>query len=153
MSLWTPGGEVPVGDGDDHARSGGDQGAASMVGAPDLDSLSPEQRAEAEALIAQMAEVQRQILSAPASQIVTNHVVGFYELAAIHLGQPEPDLEAARLAIDAMAAVLDSVEGRLGEDGRALRDALTQIQMAFVQVTAAAGGDPAPGPAGTAPSA
>ena len=64
-----------------------------------------------------MAEVQRQILSVPAAQIVTNHVVGFYELAAIHLGQPEPDLDAARLAVDAMTAVLDAAGDRLGEDG------------------------------------
>ncbi len=109
-----------------------------MVGAPDLEDLSPDERAEAEAMVAQMAEVQRQIMSAPASQFVTNHVVGFYELAAIHLGQPEPDLDACRLAIDAMAAVLDAVEDRLGDDGRALRDALTQLQMVFVQMSTTA---------------
>ena len=100
-----------------------DAGVAGRVGGPDLDALSPEERAQAEAMIAQMADVQRQILSAPAAQFVTNHVVGFYELAAIHLGQPEPDLDEARLAIDAMAAVLDATEDRLGEDGAALRDA------------------------------
>ncbi|HEY6531082.1 MAG TPA: hypothetical protein VIY72_02175 [Acidimicrobiales bacterium] len=137
---------MPVGrDRDEAVATGPDQGASSMVGGPDLDSLSPDERAQAEAMIAQMAEVQRQILSAPAAQFVTNHVVGFYELAAIHLGQPEPDLDAARLAIDAMAAVLDGVEDRLGEDGASLRDALTQLQMAFVQVSAgSAVGDDAP---------
>jgi hypothetical protein len=139
MSLWTPGGEVPVERGG--ASSGQtagttDSGVAGRVGAPDLDSLDPEERAQAEAMIAQMADVQRQILSAPAAQFVTNHVVGFYELAAIHLGQPQPDLEEARLAIDAMAAVLDATEDRLGEDGRALRDALSQLQMVFVQISA-----------------
>ena len=119
-----------------------------MVGAPDLDSLTPEERAQAEAMITQMAEVQRQVLSAPASQFVTNHVVGFYELAAIHLGQADPDIDAARLAIDAMAAVLDRVEDRLGDDGRSLRDALSQLQMAFVQVSAASV-NPAAGDAST----
>jgi len=143
MSLWTPGGEVPVGpDREDSRPTGADEGMAARVGAPDLDAMSPEDRAQAEAVIAQMAEVQRQILSAPAAQFVTNHVVGFYELAAIHLGQPEPDLDAARLAIDAMTAVLDQVEDRLGEDGRSLRDALSQLQLAFVQVSAASGGTP-----------
>jgi hypothetical protein len=132
MSLWTPGGEVPVGpDGPTP-----DGGVAGRVGGPDLDALSSEERAQAEAMIAQMADVQRQILSAPAAQFVTNHVVGFYELAAIHLGQPQPDLEEARLAIDAMAAVLDATEDRLGEDGVALRDALSQLQIVFVQVSA-----------------
>lgn len=141
MSLWTPGGEVPVERGAGAASTGGDAGVAGRVGGPDLDSLSPEERAQAEAMIAQMAEVQRQILSAPAAQFVTNHVVGLYELAAIHLGQPEPDLEEARLAIDAMAAVLDTTEDRLGPDGQALRDALTQLQMVFVQLRSQAPDD------------
>ena len=141
MSLWTPGGEVPVERGGATSSTGGDAGVAGRVGGPDLDSLSPEERAQAEAMIAQMAEVQRQILSAPAAQFVTNHVVGLYELAAIHLGQPEPDLEEARLAIDAMAAVLDATEDRLGADGQALRDALTQLQMVFVQLRSQAPDD------------
>ncbi len=153
MSLWTPGGEVPV----ERGGTSPDSGVAGRVGGPDLDALSPEERAQAEAMIAQMADVQRQILSAPAAQFVTNHVVGFYELAAIHLGQAEPDLDEARLAIDAMAAVLDATEDRLGEDGAALRDALTQLQMVFVQVsadvkaaaaTAAETGDSVPGAGG-----
>jgi hypothetical protein len=116
------------------AGAGPDSGVAGRVGAPDLDSLSADERAQAEAMIAQMADVQRQILSAPAAQFVTNHVVGLYELAAIHLGQAEPDLEEARLAIDAMAAVLDTLEPRFGDDGPMLRQALTQLQTAFVEL-------------------
>jgi hypothetical protein len=140
MSLWTPGGEVPIertprpqaAAADEGPRA--DAGAAGMVGAPSLEDLSPEERAQAEEMITQMAEVQRQVLSAPAAQFVINHVVGLYELGAIHLGQPEPDLEQARLAIDAMAALLDATEARLGEDAVPLRDALTQMQMVYVQM-------------------
>lgn len=138
MSLWTPGGEVPIDRNRGEQPADAPGGAAGMVGGPSLDDLSPEERAQAEQMVAQMAEVQRQILAAPAHQLVTNHVVGLYELAAIHLGQPEPDLEAARLAIDAMVAVLDATEARLGEDGAALRQALVQLQMAFVQVSSQA---------------
>jgi hypothetical protein len=142
MSLWTPDGEVPVGrsggsgGADQGPSDGGADGAAGMVGGPSLEDLSPEERAQAEAMVAEMAEVQRQILAAPAEQLVANHVVGLYELAAIHLGQPEPDLAATRLAIDAMTAVLLATEGRLGPDEGSLRQALTQLQMAFVQVSA-----------------
>jgi hypothetical protein len=142
VSLWTPGGEVPIerAGGSDQRRSGGDpDGAAGVVGGPSLDDLSPEERAQAEEMVAEMAEVQRQILAAPAEQLVANHVVGLYELAAIHLGQPEPDLAATRLAIDAMTAVLAATEGRLGADEGSLRQALTQLQMAFVQVSASQG--------------
>jgi hypothetical protein len=140
MSLWTPGGEVPIERNprpEPQPAPVPDEGAAAMVGGPSLDDLSPDERAQAEAMVAEMAEVQRQILAAPAAQVVTNHVVGFYELAAIHLGQPEPDFDAARLAIDAMAAVMDATERRLGEDAMALRQALTQLQQVFVQMTTA----------------
>jgi hypothetical protein len=139
MSLWTPGGEVPVNRGGDQpserpAESTGDTGVAGRVGGPNLDDLSPEERAQAEEMIAQMAEVQRQIVSAPASQVVANHVAGFYELAMLHLAQERPKFDEAQLAVDAMSAVLDAVEARLGENGPALRQALSQAQMVFVQV-------------------
>lgn len=144
MSLWTPGGEVPVNrePPPSDAERSPSGGAAGVVGGPSLEDLSPEDRERAERMIAEMAEVQRQILSAPAGAIVVNHVVGFYELAMIHLGQPEPRFDEAQLAIDAMEAVLERVGGRLGDDGVALREALRQAQMAFVQrKSETAGGD------------
>jgi hypothetical protein len=135
MSLWTPGGEVPVNRSGDQPRDEpADAGVAGRVGGPSLDDLSPEERAQAEEMIAQMAEVQRQIVSAPAAQVVANHVAGFYELAMLHLAQEQPKFDEAQLAIDAMAAVVDAVEARLGENGPALRQALSQAQMVFVQV-------------------
>lgn len=149
MSLWTPGGEVPI-EREPSGREAPADGAAGVVGGPSLDDLSPEERAQAEEMIARMADVQRQILATPVAQLVANHVVGFYELAAIHLGQPEPDLAAAKLAIDAMAAVLDVAEARLGEDGLALRQALTQLQLAFVNLSAEQGGEGAPPDGGDA---
>lgn len=147
MTLWTPGGEVPIErnqpsqpsepapspSGRPGTPRPADEGAAGYVGGPSLEDLSPEERAQAEQMISEMAEVQRQILATPAAQIVTNHIVGFYELAAIHLGQDRPDFVQAQLAIDAMAAALDAVESRIGSDGASLRQALTQLQMAFVQ--------------------
>lgn len=141
MSLWTPGGEVPVNrgrsgreQGQPPPRSPRDEGLAGVVGGPDLDDLSPEERARAEEMIAQMAEVQRQIVATPASQVVANHIAGFYELAMLHLAQERPKFDEAQLAIDAMAGVLDAVGDRLGETASALRQALTQAQMVFVRV-------------------
>jgi hypothetical protein len=69
--------------------------------------------------------------------VIANHAMGLYELAAIHLGAEEPQLDEAKLAIDALASLLDAVETALGPDGATLRDALAQIQLAFVQVRAA----------------
>ena len=75
----------------------------------------------------------------PAGQVVANHVMGLYELAAIHLSSQPPNLAEGRVAIDAMAGVVEALEGRLGENEPVLRDALAQLRLAFVQLQGAAG--------------
>ena len=87
-----------------------------------------------------MAEAQRQLLAAPVSVVVANHCIGLFQLAALHLNQPEPDLEQASVAIDALAAIVETLGPRLGDDESTLRDALAQLRLAFVQVKKAAGG-------------
>ena len=126
MSLWTPDGERPVGRPAAEAS-----GPGQAVG---FDDLTPEEQAEAEALAMEMAEVRRQVAGAPAAVIVANHVMGLYELAAIHLSQTPPNFTEAAVGIDAMAAVLDKLEGRLGENEPVLRDARAQLQLAFVEL-------------------
>ena len=106
-TLWTPDGERP---------------------------LSDDERAQAEELAAQVAEVRQQLAETPANLVVANHVMGFYELAAIHLSQTPPNCGEAMVGIDAMAAVLDQLHGRLGEHEEVLRDARSQLQMAFVEL-------------------
>ena len=125
-SLWTPGGEHPVGDGDD------DHDDPDEL--DELDDLDDDRLAEA---AAEMAEVRRQLAQVPALQVVANHIMGLYELGAIHLSQTPPQFSEATLAIDAMAAIIDGVSGRLGELEPTLKDALAQIRLAFVQLKAA----------------
>jgi hypothetical protein len=124
-SLWTPGGEVPV----DRTRGASDDPPAP-AGPPPGGSGPPTE----DELAAQAAELQRFLLEAPAEEIVAQHAMGLYELAVIHLSQPEPRLPDARLAIDALAAIVDGLAGRLGDMGAQLRQALPQLQMAFVQL-------------------
>ena len=141
-SLWTPGGEHPV-----------EPESAAPVpppGEPEgqspeeiLAAMSPEERAEAEEMVRNMAEARQRVLEAPADMVVANHAMGLYELAAIHLSEEEPDLTAARLAIDAMGQLVDGLSGRLGEAEGTLKDALAQLRMAFVQLSGA-GGDEEP---------
>lgn len=86
-------------------------------------------------LAGEVAEVRRQLASVPAEQVVANHAMGLFELAAIHLQQSPPRLADAALAIDAMGAIVEGVgPERLGEAGSTLEDALNQIRLAFVQV-------------------
>ena len=89
---------------------------------------------------AELAELQRQLARTPAEIVVANHAFGLFELAALHLSREQPDFPAARLAIDAMAAIVEGLAGRLGEAESDLTTGLAQIRLAFVQVQAAQGG-------------
>jgi len=79
-------------------------------------------------------EARRRVADAPAEVVVVNHVMGLYELAAIHLSAEQPDLVAAALAIDAVACLVEGLGDRLGDDAVTMRDALANIRMAFVEV-------------------
>ena len=73
----------------------------------------------------------------PAETVVVNHVMGLYELAAIHLGADPPRLGEASLAIDAVACLVEGLGARLGEEAPTLTIALSNIRLAFVQIKAA----------------
>lgn len=89
----------------------------------------------------------RRLADVPAEVVVTNHVMGLYELAAIHLSSATPDLPSAALAIDAVASLVDGLGDRIGAEAATLRDALANIRMAFVQIKTASQTAPADGPA------
>lgn len=116
-----------------------EQALAEALGIPSLDELSDEERQQLEAAVIQMAETERQMATTPPEVIVANHVMGLYELAAIHLRQNPPNLNEASFAIDAMSAMVDGLEGRLGENEATLREARAQLQQAFVAASSAAG--------------
>jgi hypothetical protein len=74
------------------------------------------------------------LAEAPPEMVVANHVMGLYELGAIHLSSDPPNLPGASLAIDAVACLVEGLGDRLGDDVETLRVALTNIRLAFVQV-------------------
>lgn len=132
MSLWTPDGEHRVED-ERRAPSGPPPEAGLDDGDP-LAGLTPEQREQAMAMAAEMDEVRRQLASVPAAVVVSNHAMGLYELAAIHLSADPPNFPEAQLAIDGMAAMVEGLQGRLGESEPTLKDALGQLKLAYVQL-------------------
>lgn len=87
-----------------------------------------------------LEEARRRLSAVPAEVVVANHVMGLYELAAIHLGAAPPDLGQAALAIDAVGCLVEGLGDRLGPDAATLRDALANIRLAFVQIKSAQGG-------------
>lgn len=147
-SLWTPGGEheVPRNAPTDQAS---DEAVAAPTGlAPDvedaiaaslpegvtLDDLSPEQLAQAEQMVAEMAAARQRVVEAPATDVIANHAMGLFELAALHLSQQEPDFGQATLAIDAMAAIVEGLSGRLAQAEPTLQEGLQQLRMTYVQL-------------------
>lgn len=128
-SLWTPSGEHRV---ERDAPGGTPPSAppAPPAAGPPPDAGMGDAEAEVEALREQLART-------PAATVVANHCYGMFELAAIYLSVAPPPLEEARLAIDALGALVDGLGERLGEARVPLRDALAQIRLAYVQVEAA----------------
>ena len=79
-------------------------------------------------------EARRRVADVPAEVVITNHVMGLYELAAIHLSLEQPNLPSAALAIDAVASLVEGLGDRLGPEAATMRDALGNIRLAFVEV-------------------
>lgn len=121
MSIWTPGGEHNVPEESD-ANPAGEQ--------PDL---TPEQQAQAEEMAKQLAEAREQILGADVRDVIANHAIGLYELAAIHLTAEKPDLEQTKTAIDALTTLVEGMEGKLGQAEPTLKESLHNIRLGYVQ--------------------
>jgi hypothetical protein len=111
----------------------------------DLDDLDDDTADAIEEAQRAMAEARARLADVPAEVVVTNHVMGLYELAAIHLSATPPDFEQSVLAIDAVACLVDGLGDRLGAEAPTMRDALNNIRLAFVQIKGAAGGQGATG--------
>ena len=79
-------------------------------------------------------EARERLAGIPAELVVSNHVMGLYELAAIHLGSEPPSLVEAALAIDAVGCLVEGLGSRLGPDSDTLVAALSNIRLAFVQI-------------------
>jgi uncharacterized protein DUF1844 len=90
-----------------------------------------------------MAEVQKTTLSGELSQRFIEFVVMHAQNAALFLGQipnpktgePEVNLDLARMFIDQLAMIQEKTRGNLtGEETKVLSNALSNLQMAYVEV-------------------
>ena len=126
-TIWTPSGERPI------------RSEPEPQPAPPAGQGEPTE----EEMLAQMAAVQRQLLETPAAVVIANHCIGLFQLAALHVEQDPPNLVEAKVAIDAMGGVVETLGSRLGEDEPSLHDALTQLRLAYVQRQQAGGAPPA----------
>jgi Domain of unknown function (DUF1844) len=90
-----------------------------------------------------MAEVQKTTLSGELSQRFIEFVVMHAQNAALFLGQipnpktgePEVNLDLARMFIDQLAMISEKTRGNLtSEETKVLSNALSNLQMAYVEV-------------------
>jgi hypothetical protein len=126
--LWTPSGEhLPDPD---------------PVPTAPLDADHDDQAAFDEGFEDELRRVRSEIAGTPAADIVANHAIGLWQLAVLHLNPEdgEPHLGEAAVAIDAMGAIVDALGDRLADNAAPLRDAVTQLRLAFVAVQREHGG-------------
>ncbi len=128
-TLWTPSGGEPRPDAEPAPET-------PVAAEPDATgAMSEEQVAE------EMRRVRAELAATPVVDLVANHAIGLWQLAVLHLTAEEgtsPDLQEASLAIDAMGAIVDGLGSRLGEHAEPLHEALSQLRLAFVQVSGSA---------------
>ncbi len=91
------------------------------------------------AVQAELADARTRLAEVPAEVVILNHAMGMYELGAIHLSAMPPRLGDAALAIDGFACLVEGLGDRLGPEVSTLRDALSQIRLAFVQIKGSVG--------------
>jgi len=92
----------------------------------------------------ELLRARAELAAIPVADIIANHAIGLQQLAVIHLlpdpdvdGTPgEPRLAEAGLAIDALGALVDTLGDRLAPHHEALREAVTQLRLAFVELSA-----------------
>jgi hypothetical protein len=123
-TLWTPEGERPI-------RREPPAGEAARGPATDEGAGPPLTEEEA---AARVAELEEELAKAPVEEVVANHAFGLFQLAALHLGHQPPQFEQARLAIDALGALVEALPGRLGAHEPELTEGLGQLRLAFVRL-------------------
>jgi hypothetical protein len=114
------------------------------------DQQQPEMTEE-ELRAAYEAQLEEQLKTLRVEDVVVQTIVTLVNLGGRRAGlapgtEGERDPEQLRLAIEGARALLGLIEEQLGPDGAAIRDALSQLQMAYAQL--AGGPPPAGGPAG-----
>jgi hypothetical protein len=116
------------------------------------DDQQQPQMSEEELRAAYEAQLEEQLKSLRVEDVVVQTIVTLVNLGGRRAGlapgtESERDPEQLRLAIDGARALLGLIEAELGPDGNAIRDALSQLQLAYTQL---AGGVQAAGEGGPA---
>jgi hypothetical protein len=124
------------------------------------DDQQQPQMNEEELRAAYEQQLEEQLRTLRVEDVVVQTIVTLVNLGGRRAGlapgtESERDPEQLRLAIEGARALLGLIEAELGPDGAAIRDALSQLQLAYAQLAgggaggagSAGEGSPAGGPA------
>jgi len=105
------------------------------------------------------AALEEELKRVRVEQVVTEATVSILNVAVLRAGlvpgsEGEQDLGQTRMGIEAVRALMPLVEQSLGaEQARPIRDALSQLQMAYVRAVGAAPAEPGSDAPGAPPAA
>lgn len=110
--------------------------------------IDPSQMSEEELRAAYEAQLEEQLKQLRVEDVIVQTIVTLVNLGGRRAGlapgtETERDPEQLRLAIEGARSLLGLIEDQLGPDGKAIRDALSQLQMAYAQLSG--GGEPPAG--------
>jgi hypothetical protein len=112
--------------------------------------INPEQMSEEELRAAYEQQLEEQLRTLRVEDVLVQTIVTLVNLGGRRAGlapgtEDERDPEQLRLSIEGARALLGLIESQLGPDATAIREALSQLQMAYAQLAGGpppAGGDP-----------
>jgi hypothetical protein len=104
--------------------------------------IDPSQMSEEELRAAYEAQLEEQLKQLRVEDVIVQTIVTLVNLGGRRAGlapgtEGERDPEQLRLAIEGARSLLGLIETELGPDGKAIRDALSQLQMAYAQAAGA----------------
>lgn len=124
-TLWTPSGERPI---------------PRPTAPPEPPRPAPQQASTSAPLRddepddAEIRQLRDRLAATPPEVVIANHAYGMFELAGLHLSLNPPQLDQARLCIDALGYLVEGLGDRLGEPAPQLGEALSQLRLAYVQL-------------------
>src|SRR3954451_21034186 len=103
------------------------------------DQQQPPQMTDEELRAAYERQLDEQLRTLRVEDVVVQTIVTLVNLGGRRAGlapgtESERDPEQLRLAIEGARALLGLIEAELGPDGAAIRDALSQLQLAYTQL-------------------
>jgi hypothetical protein len=133
-----------------------------MTDQPQQPDQQQPQMTEDEMRAAYEQQLEEQLRTLRVEDVIVQTIVTLVNLGGRRAGlapgtEDERDPQQLRLAIEGARALLGLIESDLGPDGAAIRDALSQLQLAYAQLSGGApeggdGGTQGAGPGGQEPS-